>query len=145
MGYELFAPEILTAALGLLVLALGLLLPGRGGNFSGYVTVVGLAAILTIVVVNFSKEATFFDGIYQIDMYSNFFKILFLTAAVLIFFMASRYTEFFQQRKNEWFSFMIFATVGMMIMVSAGDLLTLFRRIGADDDKLLYSQRLFAE
>jgi len=126
MRYELLAPEILTAVLGLLVLATGLLLPGRGKKAVGYITVIGLAAILITVMLNFRNEALFFDGVYQIDMYGNFFKTLFVGAALLIFSMSTRYTEFFGQRKSEWFSFMIFATVGMMIMVSSGDLITLY-------------------
>lgn len=126
MGYELLAPEILTAVLGLLVLALGLLLPAHAKKAGGYVTVIGLAIILVMVILSFDLEAIFFGGIYQIDMFGNFFKILFLSAALLIFLMSTRYTDFFGTRKSEWFSFMIFATIGMMIMVSAGDLITLY-------------------
>lgn len=126
MQYELLTPEILTAVLGLFTLTAGLLLPQRGKKAVGILAVIGLAVILVKVVLNFNQQALFFDGVYQIDTYGSFFKILFLCSALLIFFMASRYTDFFGQRKSEWFSFMIFATLGMMIMVSSGDLLTLY-------------------
>jgi NADH-quinone oxidoreductase subunit N len=126
MRYELLAPEIMTAVLGMLTLAAGLLLPQRGKKAVGIVAVIGLLVICAIVIFNFNRQTVFFDGIYQIDPYGSFFKILFLGAALLIFFMASRYTEFFGKRKSEWFSFMIFATLGMMIIVSSGDLLTLY-------------------
>jgi NADH-quinone oxidoreductase subunit N len=126
MHYGLLAPEILTAFLGLLVLVAGLLLPERGKKAVGFLAGLGLTVILANVILNFSNEAVFFDGVYQIDIYGNFFKVLFLCAALLVFFMASSYTEFFGQRKSEWFSFMIFATLGMMVMASAGDLITLY-------------------
>lgn len=126
MQYELLTPEILTAGLGLFTLAAGLLLPQRGKKAVGILAVFGLAAILVKVVLNFNQQAVFLGGVYQVDNYGSFFKTLFLSAALLIFFMAGRYTEFFGKRKSEWFSFMIFATLGMMIMVSSGDLLTLY-------------------
>lgn len=126
MHYGLLAPEILTALLGLLVLVAGLLLPERGKKAVGFLAGLGITVILANVILNFSHEAVFFNGVYQIDIYGNFFKVLFLCAALLVFFMASRYTEFFGQRKSEWFSFMIFATLGMMVMASAGDLITLY-------------------
>jgi len=126
MAYELLAPEILTALLGLLLLATGLLLPERGKKAVGPLAVCGLAIILVKVIINFRLEAVLFDGVYQIDMLGNFFKFLFLCAALLVFFMAGRYTDSFGQRKSEWFSFMIFATLGMMVMASCGDLLTLY-------------------
>jgi NADH-quinone oxidoreductase subunit N len=126
MQYNLLTPEILTALLGLIVLVAGLVLPKRGKNAVGPLAVGGLVVILGNVLLNFSHEAVFFNGVYQIDIFGNFFKALFLGAALLVFFMASRYTELFGERKSEWFSFMVFATLGMMVMVSAGDLITLY-------------------
>ena len=126
MHYQLLIPEIMTAILGMFTLAAGLMLPQRGRKAVGIVAVLGLVVILGNVMLGFSNQTVFFNGVYQIDTYGSFFKILFLCAALLILFMASRYTEFFGKRKSEWFSFMIFATLGMMIMVSSGDLLTLY-------------------
>lgn len=126
MGYQLLAPEVLTAALGMLVLMLGLLLPTQSKKLVGYIAVAGIAAVLTVVILGFNQEAVFFQGVYQIDRYGSFFRILFLTAALLIFAMSSQYTDFFGKRKDEWFSFMVFATLGMMIMVAAGDLITVY-------------------
>jgi len=126
MSYGLLAPEILTACLGLIVLMVGLMLPQREKRAVGILAVFGLVIILVTVLLGFNREAVFFEGVYQIDIFGNFFKVLFLCAALLIFFMSSRYVEFFGQRKSEWYSFMIFATLGMMVMVSSGDLMTLY-------------------
>ncbi|NLN86122.1 MAG: NADH-quinone oxidoreductase subunit N [Syntrophomonadaceae bacterium] len=126
MYYQLLGPEITVAVLGLLVLAGSLLLPSHGKNALGYLTTIGLAAVLLAVILNFSREAIFFAGVYQIDMYANFFRLLFLSAALLIMLMSSRYTGLFGERKSEWFSFMLFATLGMMIMVAAGDLIMVY-------------------
>lgn len=127
MGYQLLAPEIMVAALGLLVLATGLLLPSQARKAVGYLATIGLMAVLITVIWTFDQELLlFFGGVYQIDMYANFFRILFLSAALLIFMVSARYADFFGNRKDEWFSFMLFATLGMMIMVAAGDLITVY-------------------
>jgi NADH-quinone oxidoreductase subunit N len=126
MAYFLMAPEILTAVLGLFVLVAGLALPQRGQKVVEALTGSGLLAALALVAINFGRSQVFFDGVYQIDMFSNFFRLLFLCAALLILFMAGRYTELFGRRRSEWFSFMLFATLGMLVMSSAGDLLTLY-------------------
>lgn len=126
MPYGLLAPEILITLLGLITLCAGLLLPQRGKKAVGALTVCGIAMVLILVAVQFKRQASFFDGIYVIDSYGNFFKLLFLSAALLVFFMAARYTDLFGQRRSEWYSFMLFATVGMIVMACSGDLITLY-------------------
>ena len=126
MPYQLLAPEILVASLGLIILMAGLLLPPQGQTAAGWLAICGVLLTLVVVIRQFSQEAVFFAGIYQVDSYSSFFKLLFLSAAVLIFAMAGRYADWFGRRKSEWFSFMLFATLGMMLMASSGDLITLY-------------------
>lgn len=126
MQYGLLAPEILITLLGLLLLISGLLLPGRAKDSVGALAVCGTAGVLVILVSQFGRQQLFFDGIYIVDSYGSFFKLLFLIAALLVFMMARRYTEFFGRRRSEWYSLMIFATLGMMLMSSSGDLLTLY-------------------
>ncbi len=126
MQYGLLAPEILIAALGLLVLVSGLTLPERGKKYAGLLAVTGVAGVLLLVALRFSHQAVLFDGIYYIDNYGNFFKLLFLSAALLVFFMSFKYTELFGVRQSEWYSFMLFTTAGMMVMACSGDLITLY-------------------
>lgn len=124
--YYLLAPEILTALAGLAVLVAGLAAAQRGQRAVAALSSVSLGLVLVLVLVNFRHSGTFFAGVYQVDIFANFFRLLFLLAALLILAMSGSYTEFFGQRRSEWFSFMIFATLGMMIMASAGDMLTLY-------------------
>lgn len=126
MDYSLLAPEMLLATLGVVVLAVGLVLPGRGIKVTGPLAIVGSLAILVIAFWQFGYEAQFFQGIYKADSYSNFFKVLFLSAALLIFAMSGSYLKHFGDRQSEWYSFMLFATLGMIIMASSGDLITLY-------------------
>ncbi len=126
MGYLLLAPEMLLTVLGIVVLALGLILPQRGKKVTGAVAMIGTLGILVVVFWQFGYEAEFFQGVYGIDAYSHFFRVLFLSAALIIFAMAGNYLHLFSERQSEWYSLMLFATLGMIIMASSGDLITLY-------------------
>lgn len=118
--------EIFMAVLGLTVLALGLSCSEKGKNIVGGFSIIALALILVYAVNNFSAQATLFSGIYQADVFANFFKILFLVAALLVMLSSSTYIKGFASRSSEFYSFMIFATLGMMVLSSAGDFITLY-------------------
>jgi len=126
MDYSLLAIEILTAAIGLLVLVSGLVLPQRGKVLVGKISVLSLIAVLVYTIIRFNAQQSFFGGIYLVDSYGNFFKILFLLAAVLVMLSAGKYIEQFRERSSEFYALMIFGTLGMMIMASAGDLITVY-------------------
>jgi len=126
MNYSLLAPEMLIALTGLLLLISGLILAGRGQRLVGIISVVLLVAVLLLVVVRFSESAVFFNGVYQVDTFANFFKALFLIAAVLVMLSAGKYTQRFEQKQSEFYALMVFATLGMMVMAAAGDLITIY-------------------
>lgn len=126
MDITLLSTEILIAVLGLLALILGLTLPNKGKGVVGTFTVLGLVAILINAINSFGIEASLFNGVYMIDTFGSFFKILFIIAAILVILSAKDYTVRFGERKAEFSSFMIFALLGMVIMACANELITLY-------------------
>ncbi len=126
MNYSLLGPEILAAVVGLLVLLMGLLFKGRAQKTVGAVSLLSLLAILILIIMRFTEAQVFFNGIYQVDAYANFFKALFLLAAILVILSSGQYMERLGQKKSEFYALMIFATLGMMVMAAAGDLLTIY-------------------
>lgn len=126
MNYSLLAPEILATAVGMLVLILGLIFKDRARQSVGIISLLSLVAVLILVILRFTDTQVFFNGIYQVDTYANFFKVLFALAAVLVILNSSQYMERFGNKKSEFYALMMFATVGMMVMASAGDLLTIY-------------------
>ncbi len=126
MDFSLLASEILIALLGLAVLVLGLSLPGKAQKYVNGVALAGLGLILIYLITGFSKGATLFNGVYQIDLYGNYFKILFLSAGILVMLMAGSYIQRFEEKSSEFYGLMILATLGMMLMVSAGEFITLY-------------------
>lgn len=126
MAYDLLLTEILTALGGLLILVLGLAMPKRGRELSGTISALVLAGILIYVICHFSAHQVFFAGIYQIDSYGSFFKILFLAAAILVVLSSSKYVAAFKNKSNEYYGLLLFATLGMMVMACAGDFITIY-------------------
>ncbi|WP_366508879.1 NADH-quinone oxidoreductase subunit N [Thermosyntropha sp.] len=124
--YLLLMPEIIIALLGILVVILTLILPNKGQEAAKFVTTAGIIGVLVWIFSNFNREASLFNNIYLIDPYASFFKMLFLTASLLVILSSFKYVKKFGRRTSEFYAFLLFTILGMMIMVSAGDLLTLY-------------------
>ena len=91
-----------------------------------------LASVLAFVR-NFGLEALRvpsmtigFNGMFVVDAFSIFFKVVFLLAAMLTILVSSRYLDLERANVGEYYSLILFAVVGMMFMASAGDLVTIF-------------------
>ena len=125
-GYGMLAVEMAMITLALLVLALGLLSPVSGRKVSIHVVLLGLVAITAWHLWRFFDCANLFGGIYQIDVFSNFFKLLILVALVIIVLCSATFIDKIVAQKTEFYGFMIFAALGMMVLSSAGDLITLY-------------------
>ncbi len=129
MDFYHYAPlwgEALLTALAVLILLLGAMMK-NGGKLPGYLSLVGLVAALGLVASNLmiAKPATlfFFDTI-SVDALSQFFKAVFLIVSLLVVIASlSRYTG---KGADEYYALLLLATVGMMIVSSSIDLVTLF-------------------
>ncbi|MCR4400422.1 MAG: NADH-quinone oxidoreductase subunit N [Syntrophomonadaceae bacterium] len=126
MPYGLLAPEIAVTSLGLVVLGVGLLSRPRPHPAVRVLAVSGLALVLCWVALTFTRQASFFGGVYQVDSFASFFRLLFLSAALLVLLMSGRYAARFGPRLAEWYAFLLFATAGMMVMAGSGDLIALY-------------------
>ena len=124
-NYSLLAIEIATTLLALVVLAIGLLIPKEQRYGLGYLVTIGLAGIL-LLSFSYYGINTKFAGMYYVDDYSIFFKQLFLIAAVLVSLSATMYVKKIGTNYGEFFVMMVFATLGMMVLSSAGDFITLY-------------------
>lgn len=127
-NFALLTPEIVLAVLSLGLLAVGLLIPpgSRKGMFP--LTVFALLGTLAYTIFDFftGERAALLQGMYLHDQFAGFFKILFLVAALLVVLSSSGYVQKFQAARGEFYPLLIAATLGMMLMSAAGDLVTLY-------------------
>lgn len=122
---SLLSLEIATAVFGMIILILGLIVPAKGRTGFAYLTAIGLMGLLAMSFALWNHQGTLYDGIYIVDRYSMFFKMIFLTAAILVTLGSVRYVDEMGSQ-SEFYSMLVFATLGMMVMASAGDFLTLY-------------------
>jgi NADH-quinone oxidoreductase subunit N len=88
-------------------------------------------AILLAVVglfIGFTGEGTrvAFDGMFISDGFSRFAKVVILLAAAAILLVGKDYMKRDDLMRFEYPMLIVLASVGMMVMVSAGDLMTLY-------------------
>ncbi|MDN5344755.1 MAG: NADH-quinone oxidoreductase subunit [Clostridia bacterium] len=122
---SLLTIEILTAVLGLALLAIGLLVPRTDRRGIGYVATAGLAGLL-IVAFGMRDVSGVVLGGYVIDPFGTYFKILFLAAAILTAVCSFDYVERMGLNQGEYYALLVLATLGMMILASAGELISLY-------------------
>jgi len=114
-------PEIVMACLALVVMMMDLLIRRKG--------ITALFSIITAVVVGFTlmnSSGPAFSGMFISDGYSFFFKLIFLISLVLSVLISIKYIKIEKVDFGEYYSLMLFSTLGMMIMASAGDIIVLF-------------------
>ena len=128
MDFSHYAPlwgEALLTILAVLIVLLGSLMK-NSGKLMGYLSAAGLIAALGLVSSNLmiAKPALFFFDTISVDALSQFFKAVFLVVSLLVVIASlSKYTG---KGADEYFALLLFATVGMMVVASSVDLVTLF-------------------
>ncbi|WP_209617570.1 F(420)H(2) dehydrogenase subunit N [Methanolobus bombayensis] len=125
MDLMLLAPEIVIALTGLAVLLIGLFLPTGSKKILGYLASLGVLVALGLTISSLGTEALVFYDTVSIDALSQFFKIVFLVVALLFTISGIKYTEG-NSNTEEFFALGLFATIGMMFVASANDLMVLF-------------------
>jgi NADH-quinone oxidoreductase subunit N len=117
------APEIIMAVWGLLTPLLDAYTEKKD-RFLTYWTFTGLAASMVAVLALLKERAIIWDGILVIDPFSQFFKLVFLIVALLVVGTAVSTKEI--EDLGVYFSLVFYATLGMMLVASSGELITLF-------------------
>jgi NADH-quinone oxidoreductase subunit N len=126
MDFSLLTIEMLTAALALGLLVLSLVVPSDQRKGFGYITTAGLLIILAISFSYNGVNKSIIGGMYLIDDFGNYFKQLALLAGALVALASISYVEKLDSYRAEFYSLLVFTTLGMIVMVGAGDLVTLY-------------------
>ncbi|WP_431281215.1 NADH-quinone oxidoreductase subunit NuoN [Humitalea sp. 24SJ18S-53] len=124
MNWTLLLPEIVLGCAGLIAIVGGVI-PKRDATFGVAMGVLGallLAAVLTLG----QPEGTAMGGQYVADAYTRFAKILVLLGAAAGLVLSLDWNEKQGLSRFEFPVLILFATLGMMILVSANDLMSLY-------------------
>ena len=120
---SLLGAEALLTGLALLMIMIGLFTKNK--NLMGYLSLAGLVASLFLVMGADMTKGSIFYGTMEVDALSQFFKLVFVAVALIVVMAAlSRYKD--SPAQDEFYVLLLFATVGMMVVASSIDIVTLF-------------------
>ncbi len=124
MNWTLALPEILLAVAGLGIL-LACVIPKQDTSYGASMAVIAalLGAGLLLVL---QEDGTAFSGQYIADPFSQFMKLLCLGGAAACLLLAIDFNERAKLAQFEYPLLALFATLGMMVMISANDLMSVY-------------------
>ncbi len=119
-------PETIVITTALLVLLVDLFIKKERTAWLGWGSLIGLAAAAFATYQLADSHGAFFAGTVLLDPFSAFFKFVFYIACGLGILLSINYLKVEDIQQGEYYALMLFATCGMMLMASAGDLITLY-------------------
>ena len=124
----LLLPEFLMTVLLTVVLFLDFLLPRMNKNILAYLSVAGMVGITALLVEYFvaGTTGTLFKRMYVLDPLAIVFKVFILFATILVLLASINYLKKVPAFKGEYYFLILLSALGMMLMASANDLLSLF-------------------
>lgn len=125
------APESILVACGLVVLMVQAFAGKRLRESYAYLSLLGVVVAGYLVL---SRPGAFeakvveyaFSDLWVVDNFARFFKFIFLLGTGLTLLISIKYLDNEAMQHGEYYALMLFCTVGMMVMASAAELITIF-------------------
>jgi len=126
--YTALLPEIILTGAIVVVLVADLLFEEREKYRTSTLAGVGcLAALVPILyLAGNGNDRTMFGGAYVVDNYALVMKALFLVAGYITILLSANYIEEGDYYQGEYYTLLLTALLGMTVMSSARDLVTIF-------------------
>jgi len=118
-----FLPEfiLLAGALALFVVALG----DAQEKIARVVTLVTAAAVLLATLFTFNQQAVLFNGAFRVDPFSQFLKIAIAFGYLCLGLLSRELCDINGRTRPEYHLFLSFSVLGLLLLVSSVDLITL--------------------
>jgi NADH-quinone oxidoreductase subunit N len=119
-------PTLIVLGAGVLVLLLDLLPPRRSKEHLGGVALAGIVAALLAAIAQWGRGARAFRDMVLLDDYALFLHVVICYAAALAVLLSIDYLRRNGIESGEYYALVLMSTSGMLVLVSAGDLLVVF-------------------
>ncbi len=123
MKLMLFAPELLLLLGSLLLFAFTLRGDDKGAR--AIAIVLGLASVLLTLATVHERGHLFYKA-YQIDLFSQLFKVLIAIATTCVLLFGRELKDIAPRMRPEYYLFLILSSLGLMMLVSSVELITVF-------------------
>jgi NADH-quinone oxidoreductase subunit N len=119
-------PLLVVTVTAVLTLLADLWMEGPDREALGWIGLVGLLVAAVTAVTLWNKHLSTFSNAVIMDRYGLFFTLLFCVASGLTLLMSMNYVELTDIRTGDYYSLILFSTVGMVLMATATDLIVIF-------------------
>lgn len=119
------APELLLAAAGLLGVTIGALIGDRFNGIS-FKAGAGVLFVAAALAAFYWEGGRAFDGLVETSSFANFAKVVSFSAAGITLLMAEGFLRRHDTMRYEYSLLMIFAALGMGIILSSANFMTLY-------------------
>lgn len=119
-------PEILLSVLAMVLLLINVFVPSSNKSYLCYISFFTVVATGFVTVTGWGGHIESFNSSVVLDNFAIFFKLIFLTAAGLAILISDKYMEREGCNHGELYPMILFTVVGMMLMASGTDLMTIF-------------------
>jgi len=124
MRWLILGPEIYFLAVAAVFLILSMTRPNGRRDFSAALFLAGLGVAVTLATVRL--EGSLVYGAYRVDLFSQVFKGLLSMGFFLVVCLCSSLNGIEEARHSEFYLLLATCTLGMMLLVSSVELLTLY-------------------
>lgn len=125
-GYNPILPEVTLVLGALILLMIGAFIKQKNAMFMMFATFVIIIFAAVLLFLQGDASGTMFNGSFIMDSFARLMKIVTLVAAAVAVFMSYDYMSKGDLWKYEFPILILLATAGMMMMISANDLIALY-------------------
>jgi NADH-quinone oxidoreductase subunit N len=119
-------PEMVIIGVALMVLLFDFFVEKNSKSILGWFSLGGILIAAYVSYKLVGLNGAFFGGTLHLDPFSTYFNFVFYIACGLGILVSINYLTIEDIHRGEYYALMLFATSGMMLMASAGDLITLY-------------------
>ena len=125
----LISPELVLSIFGILILLIDVIWRDKAQAILPWITILGFALALAATLYIWGSDVTRFAGMYYIDTFSLFFKVIATLTGIILTLVSIDYLKKRTPYKGEFLSIFTFAVLAMTMTASAGSLLMIYLSI----------------
>lgn len=128
LDWHALAPELVLLGFGALLTTLDAVFLERGRKLTSTLAGLGLlAALIPVITLALDgQDRELFGGAYVVDNFALVMKALFLLSGYVVVLMSTNYIAEGDYWENEYYGMLVSSILGMIIMASARDLISIF-------------------
>ena len=119
-------PEIVLAIFGMALLMLGVFKKDDANDQVTLGAILALAIVAALVIFTDEGRESAFGGAFVVDTFARVMKVMSLFGSAVAIVLSTHYMKRVGMARFEYPILVLLATVGMMMMISAGDLIALY-------------------